>query len=226
MVLARFCGVLVYLVILTGKDEGGRMKDDPHARSVSSLLLPPSSFPAWRILRIGVPMALANMLRHGSRLVFLAIVGSSLLGVSLQAAVGLGLQIRLLGVLIALAFQTATATLVGQAIGKGQEQLADLVGLQNWPKRVNWPGCSRAGMFLTFPVFERFRGTAWLPEPCRSCDRRETDFGGCRCQAFLLTGDPAATDPVCHLAPSHQIVELALREPRQESAALQFRVFQ
>ena len=78
-------------------------------------------------MRIGVPMALANMLRHGSRLVFLAIVGASFLGVSLQAAIGLGLQMRLLGVLIALAFQTATATLVGQAIGAGQEQKADLL---------------------------------------------------------------------------------------------------
>jgi pyrroloquinoline quinone biosynthesis protein E len=46
------------------------------------------------------------------------------------------------------------------------------------------------------PVFQRFRGTDWMPEPCRSCDRREIDFGGCRCQAFLLTGDARATDPV------------------------------
>ena len=83
-----------------------------------------------------------------------------------------------------------------------------------------------AEIWFQAPVFERFRGTDWMPEPCRSCDRREVDFGGCRCQAFLLTGDPAATDPVCHLSPSHQIVELALREPRQEPASLQFRVFQ
>jgi PqqA peptide cyclase len=76
------------------------------------------------------------------------------------------------------------------------------------------------------PVFERFRGTAWLPEPCRSCDRRETDFGGCRCQAFLLTGDPAATDPVCHLSPQHELVELALRAPGLDAASLQFRVIQ
>jgi len=52
--------------------------------------------------------------------------------------------------------------------------------------------------------FERFRGTAWMPEPCRSCERREVDFGGCRCQAFALTGDPAATDPVCDLSPHHE----------------------
>jgi len=62
------------------------------------------------------------------------------------------------------------------------------------------------------PVFNRFRGTDWLPEPCHSCDRREIDFGGCRCQAYLLTGDVQATDPVCHLAPHHDLVEATLRD--------------
>lgn len=57
------------------------------------------------------------------------------------------------------------------------------------------------------PVFQRFRGTDWMPEPCRSCDRRELDFGGCRCQAMLLIGDPSATDPVCQLSPLHHVVE-------------------
>src|SRR3954451_23744808 len=61
------------------------------------------------------------------------------------------------------------------------------------------------------PLFQRFRGTDWMPQPCRSCDRREIDFGGCRCQAFLLTGDAARTDPVCHLAPDHAIVADAVR---------------
>jgi PqqA peptide cyclase len=56
------------------------------------------------------------------------------------------------------------------------------------------------------PTFNRFRGTDWMSEPCRSCDRREIDFGGCRCQAFLLTGDATATDPVCHLSPYHQLI--------------------
>jgi pyrroloquinoline quinone biosynthesis protein E len=60
-------------------------------------------------------------------------------------------------------------------------------------------------------VFQRFRGTGWMPDPCRSCDRRELDFGGCRCQAFQLTGDAARTDPVCHLAPDHAIVAEAVR---------------
>jgi len=49
--------------------------------------------------------------------------------------------------------------------------------------------------------FNRFRGTSWMPEPCRSCDLREVDFGGCRCQTALLTGDAANTDPACGLSP-------------------------
>jgi pyrroloquinoline quinone biosynthesis protein E len=61
------------------------------------------------------------------------------------------------------------------------------------------------------PLFQAFRGTEWMPEPCRSCDRQEIDFGGCRCQAFLLTGDAARTDPVCHLSPDHGIVESAVQ---------------
>jgi PqqA peptide cyclase len=55
--------------------------------------------------------------------------------------------------------------------------------------------------------FQKFRGEDWMTEPCRSCDRRSQDFGGCRCQALLLTGDAAATDPVCSLAPDHALVE-------------------
>lgn len=60
--------------------------------------------------------------------------------------------------------------------------------------------------------FQRFRGESWMPEPCRSCDHRAEDFGGCRCQAFLLTGDASATDPACSLAPKHSLVESAVRE--------------
>lgn len=51
--------------------------------------------------------------------------------------------------------------------------------------------------------FNRFRGLDWMPEPCRSCARKEIDFGGCRCQAFAMTGDAAATDPVCIKSPHH-----------------------
>ena len=60
------------------------------------------------------------------------------------------------------------------------------------------------------PAFNRFRDESWMPEPCRSCERRTRDFGGCRCQAFLLTRDAAATDPVCTLAPAHGLIEEAL----------------
>lgn len=56
------------------------------------------------------------------------------------------------------------------------------------------------------PAFNAFRGIDWMAEPCRSCSRRDIDFGGCRCQAFALTGDARATDPVCHLAPGHDTV--------------------
>jgi pyrroloquinoline quinone biosynthesis protein E len=70
---------------------------------------------------------------------------------------------------------------------------------------------SLAWIWKDSPVFERFRGMEWMPEPCRSCERREVDFGGCRCQAFQLTGDAARTDPVCHLSPDHGVVAEAVR---------------
>ncbi len=50
-------------------------------------------------------------------------------------------------------------------------------------------------------AFNRFRGTEWMPNPCRTCEFREIDFGGCRCQAALITGDATATDPACSLSP-------------------------
>ncbi len=59
-------------------------------------------------------------------------------------------------------------------------------------------------------AFTRFRGSGWMPEPCRSCPRKEIDFGGCRCQAFQLTGDAARTDPVCHLSPDHHLIQAAI----------------
>ena len=61
-------------------------------------------------------------------------------------------------------------------------------------------------------AFNKFRGQDWMREPCRSCDRREQDFGGCRCQAFLLTGDASATDPVCSLSPQRGLVDAILAE--------------
>jgi pyrroloquinoline quinone biosynthesis protein E len=62
-------------------------------------------------------------------------------------------------------------------------------------------------------AFNRFRGTDWMPEPCRSRDRKEIDWGGCRCQAFAITGDAARTDPACGLSDDHaRLVEAAVTE--------------
>lgn len=62
-----------------------------------------------------------------------------------------------------------------------------------------------------------FRGTDWMPEPCRSCPQKLIDFGGCRCQAFLLTGNAAVTDPVCSLSPHHIIIEQAIKDAEKGS---------
>ena len=72
-------------------------------------------------------------------------------------------------------------------------------GLEFWTVREH----ALADIWKDSPAFTAFRGTHFLPEPCASCERREIDFGGCRCQAFALTGDARATDPVCHLSPHH-----------------------
>lgn len=76
---------------------------------------------------------------------------------------------------------------------------------------------SLARIWTDSPLFQAFRGTDWMPDPCRSCDRRELDFGGCRCQAFQLTGDPARTDPVCHLSPDHGLVADAVRAADEDT---------
>ncbi len=60
------------------------------------------------------------------------------------------------------------------------------------------------------PAFMMYRGEDWMREPCRSCARRSVDFGGCRCQAFALTGDAARTDPVCILSPDRAVIDDAL----------------
>lgn len=79
-------------------------------------------------------------------------------------------------------------------------------------------------------AFQAFRGTDWMPEPCRTCFRKDLDFGGCRCQAFALTGDAARADPVCVYSPEHGVVRSALdwadRAPEGEpddSARLMYR---
>ena len=68
------------------------------------------------------------------------------------------------------------------------------------------------------PLFNRYRGTAWLPDPCRSCPDKEADHGGCRCQAFMLTGNPDATDPVCPKSPDHALIQTALQAAEQPTA--------
>jgi pyrroloquinoline quinone biosynthesis protein E len=81
-----------------------------------------------------------------------------------------------------------------------------------------------AEIWLKSEAFERFRGTAWMPDPCRSCERRELDWGGCRCQAFALTGDAAAVDPACGLAPTHEaLVATAERESARPAPELIYR---
>jgi pyrroloquinoline quinone biosynthesis protein E len=73
-------------------------------------------------------------------------------------------------------------------------------------------------------AFNRFRGTDWMPEPCRSCARAEIDWGGCRCQAFALTGDAARTDPVCALSSDHAMVEeIAAAESAAPPTQFQYR---
>ncbi|MFZ0025824.1 MAG: pyrroloquinoline quinone biosynthesis protein PqqE [Pseudolabrys sp.] len=86
-------------------------------------------------------------------------------------------------------------------------------GLEFWNVREH----SLADIWRTSPAFLAFRGTDWMLEPCKSCSRRDQDFGGCRCQAFLLTGDARAADPVCHLSPHHALVE-ELAAAREDAA--------
>ena len=65
--------------------------------------------------------------------------------------------------------------------------------------------------------FNRFRGTGWMKEPCRSCEHKEEDLGGCRCQAYLLAQDAQAADPVCRLSPHHDRVKAAVAEAESRS---------
>jgi pyrroloquinoline quinone biosynthesis protein E len=68
---------------------------------------------------------------------------------------------------------------------------------------------SLADIWNDSALFRAFRGEEWMQEPCRTCERRTTDYGGCRCQAFHLTGNAAATDPACGLSPDHALVQEA-----------------
>lgn len=75
-------------------------------------------------------------------------------------------------------------------------------------------------------AFNAFRGTDWMKEPCRSCARKDLDFGGCRCQAMALAGDASATDPACSLSPLHpQVVALAEAEAASDRSDFVYRTF-
>jgi pyrroloquinoline quinone biosynthesis protein E len=80
---------------------------------------------------------------------------------------------------------------------------------------------SLAQIWYESPAFNAFRGDGWMSEPCRTCDERAVDHGGCRCQAYLLTGDATAADPVCSKSPQHgkveQVVKLARSPARDEN---------
>lgn len=71
-------------------------------------------------------------------------------------------------------------------------------------------------------AFQQFRGETWMPDPCRSCERRSQDFGGCRCQAFLLTGNAATTDPVCSLAPQRELIDAVLLKTNSADLAASY----
>jgi pyrroloquinoline quinone biosynthesis protein E len=87
-----------------------------------------------------------------------------------------------------------------------------LPGLKFWSVREH----ALADIWANSPAFRAFRGSEWMQEPCRSCERRHRDFGGCRCQAFALTGDPRAPDPVCHLSSQRVLVTQLAATQRDE----------
>ncbi|WP_371228122.1 pyrroloquinoline quinone biosynthesis protein PqqE [Roseovarius sp. 2305UL8-3] len=76
---------------------------------------------------------------------------------------------------------------------------------------------SLAEIWYDSAAFNAYRGAEWLPEPCQRCERKEVDFGGCRCQALALAGDAGATDPVCRKAPHHSVVSNLLINALAES---------
>lgn len=120
---AQICGAIGYLLLLNR-----RMNSHPDMKGAPGTYFAFDRQLVGRILRIGTPMALAGLVRNGSRLVFLMIIGAGAMGMTLHAAVGVGLQVRLVSVLPALAFQAANAALVGQAIGRGDFDEARRLG--------------------------------------------------------------------------------------------------
>lgn len=75
------------------------------------------------------------------------------------------------------------------------------------------------------PAFNKYRGDSWMKEPCRTCPEKEKDLGGCRCQAFLLTGDAETADPVCSLSPHHDVILQAIEEAKNPQIAAQPIIF-
>ena len=74
--------------------------------------------------------------------------------------------------------------------------------------------------------FNKFRGTDWMKEPCRSCSEKENDLGGCRCQAMLLAGDAESADPVCSKSPNRHLIDQAIKDtenPGLEAKPIMFR---
>lgn len=93
-----------------------------------------------------------------------------------------------------------------------------------WLKHDNIKERELGDIWLNGAAFNAYRGTSWMKEPCRSCDRREIDYGGCRCQALAMTGDPAATDPTCDKSPHHAAFKgLALKEAYEPSPPFLYR---
>lgn len=83
-----------------------------------------------------------------------------------------------------------------------------------------------ADIWQSSDAFNRFRGTGWMPEPCRSCARAEIDWGGCRCQAFALTGEAGRTDPSCELSRDHAgLSEIAATESGLSPSGFVYRNF-
>ena len=86
-------------------------------------------------------------------------------------------------------------------------------GLELW----NTADHSLKEIWTDSPAFNAFRGEAWMQEPCRGCVRRIIDFGGCRCQAYMLTGNAPEADPVCHLSPRHELVARLVEEAQRDA---------
>lgn len=90
---------------------------------------------------------------------------------------------------------------------------ADLPGMQ----LPNVRDHDLAWIWRESPDFNHFRGEDWMQAPCSGCDERSTCFGGCRCQAYLLTGDASATDPACDRSPRHEVILHAVRDAAQRT---------